>query len=511
MKKKLIRFFVIIAFFIGFLIIFQSWRRMKILNLQFITNSQSNKTNTVKITKIVNEFEVSPFRTKYFNIGIGLGITTREVPNGDKDILNKTPFFRHFMPSFVKTFSPGMTYNFYLGYDFNDWFFEKEANRISFQKKFHSFCYNRKISASITFHECKYDKRPTWSQNDAMMIAYLDGNDYLYRINDDTILETSGWTEGFIMSLLSFEPRNIGAVGPKHSGGNEFIITYDFVHRTHVDIFGRYYPQLFTDWWGDNWMSFIYAPHRVSKLNFVLVKHVQTKTRYSVTRQTQYLWQGQVIKDRKFLTKCLHIHEKNRNKSPSRSKLIIITVQINSEDQLYGALRNAQLRYLFFPEWKLRIIVSKPLDKLWSKAMKRLDVDVEIADNPSIKFEYLPLLAVNEKQLDALLIRNATSRLSDIDYNLVENFLHSNYSVHIIKDKKNTDSKLRIGIMGFRPKNLPFLSFAKIEDPWNWLQTTFYKIINSLCVLNVACKYDSMEEFEEYFGKKYNKRMEVVS
>ena len=38
--------------------------------------------------------------------------------------------------------------------------------------------------------------------------------------------------------MQSFDPPNIGVVGPKHRGGNEGILTYDFVHRIHIDIFG---------------------------------------------------------------------------------------------------------------------------------------------------------------------------------------------------------------------------------------------------------------------------------
>ena len=47
----------------------------------------------------------------------------------------------------------------------------------------------------------------------------------------------------------------VGVVGPHHQGGNTGILTYDFVHRTHVDIFGFYYPRVFSDWFGDDWIT----------------------------------------------------------------------------------------------------------------------------------------------------------------------------------------------------------------------------------------------------------------
>ena len=66
---------------------------------------------------------------------------------------------------------------------------------------------------------CNHNGKPAWAQNDAMMEAYIDGMDYSYRINDDTLLGTPGWTEKFVNVLESMDPPNVGVVGPTHSGG----------------------------------------------------------------------------------------------------------------------------------------------------------------------------------------------------------------------------------------------------------------------------------------------------
>ena len=110
-------------------------------------------------------------------------------------------------------------------------------------------CYNRNINVrKVTLVKCSHSGKPAWAQNDAMMEAYIDGMDYGYRINDDTLLRTPGWTEKFIYVLGSMDPPNVGVVGPNHSGGNTRILTYDFTSKTHIDIFGYHYPKLFTDW-----------------------------------------------------------------------------------------------------------------------------------------------------------------------------------------------------------------------------------------------------------------------
>ena len=110
-------------------------------------------------------------------------------------------------------------------------------------------CNKRNIYVEkVRLIHCNHDAQPAWAQNDAMMEAYLDGMDYGYRINDDTLLKTHGWTEKFISVLESMDPPNVGVVGPTHSGGHTGILTYDFTSKRHIDIFGYHYPKLFTDW-----------------------------------------------------------------------------------------------------------------------------------------------------------------------------------------------------------------------------------------------------------------------
>jgi len=112
--------------------------------------------------------------------------------------------------------------------------------------------------------------------------AYTTGCDYLYRINDDTEFITP-WTSAFIATLASFSPPNIGVVGPTCHEGNTAILTHDFVHRSHIDIFGSHYPPELTDWWLDDWISLVYGDERTLKLPQVVVQHHVLATRYEVT------------------------------------------------------------------------------------------------------------------------------------------------------------------------------------------------------------------------------------
>ena len=227
-------------------------------------------------------------------VAIGSGITSRKLAKvNETNIGDKFQFFHTFLPSFCHTASRGFVYRFYLAYDRGDQVFADQRLRDAFQRQFHAatasgYCRDRDIATNLSLVECHHAGKPTWAQNDAMLEAYLDHVDYFYRVNDDTRMHSGGWTEKFIATLENYDPPRVGVVGPNHSGGNIGILTYDFVHRTHIDIFGFYYPHLFTDWWGDNWITRVYKPNRSTKIREVRLSHtLGLGQRYGVRYQVQ--------------------------------------------------------------------------------------------------------------------------------------------------------------------------------------------------------------------------------
>jgi len=215
-------------------------------------------------------------------IAMGSGITSKKLGSvSESSIGEKFQFIYTFLPTFCRTASRLFVYKFYLAYDRGDRVFASQQLRDAFQRQFHSAttsgsCRDRGITTNLSLVECDHAGKPAWAQNDAMLEAYLDDADYFYRINDDTRMLTYGWTEKFISTLKSYDPALVGVVGPNNSGGNVGILTYDFVHRTHIDIFGFYYPHLFTDWWGDDWITRVYKPNRSTKIGEVLLEHMLT-------------------------------------------------------------------------------------------------------------------------------------------------------------------------------------------------------------------------------------------
>jgi hypothetical protein len=94
--------------------------------------------------------------------------------------------------------------------------------------------------------------------------------DYLVRVNDDTGFLTSRWIT-LAAGLLqdAYDPPNVGVVGPECAAGNTMILTHDFVHATHMEIFrGYYYPTVFRNWYLDDWISVRFIIFNCTILSF---------------------------------------------------------------------------------------------------------------------------------------------------------------------------------------------------------------------------------------------------
>ena len=74
------------------------------------------------------------------------------------------------------------------------------------------------------------------------------------------------WAHAAVSNLRSLRPPLVGVTGPRVKGGNAAILTHDFVHRTHLDVFPTYYPPALCDWWLDDWITLVYRPHRSTHL-----------------------------------------------------------------------------------------------------------------------------------------------------------------------------------------------------------------------------------------------------
>jgi len=202
-------------------------------------------------------------------------MTRQRIPN-----ISDLPIMKTFLASVFETIKKdsesSFYYSIYLGFDEGDPTYDGPIMAEiynEFKKRSNSF--------PIDFHVSRFppvagDNVYIW--NHLMMQGYVDGCDYLFQLCDDVTLSTPGWSEAYVNFLQSNDPPNVGMIGfPVFTG----LISQPFVHRTHIDIFGYFYPHVFKNWYGDTWLCHIYGKRQKDESSFILSNTQVDGVRYS--------------------------------------------------------------------------------------------------------------------------------------------------------------------------------------------------------------------------------------
>lgn len=189
--------------------------------------------------------------------------------------VESSDLWRILINSINKITNKGQFYNYdlklYVAFDDDDTFWLKHMHEL--QPKWDAISRH-----PLTVVPKVFKSTDTIPWNNITLTAYHEGSDYFVRLNDDTEIQSKNWVDVIVRELKTMD--NFGVVGPKSREGNKKIMTHDAVHRTHIDLFGYYYPP-FKNWYIDNWISFVYQ-HRTKVLKNLLIKHHISPTRYSV-------------------------------------------------------------------------------------------------------------------------------------------------------------------------------------------------------------------------------------
>ena len=215
--------------------------------------------------------------------------------------LSELALFKSLLPSIAETVESGYEYWVYLLYDVGDAFFDSPQH-LQLALDWFSQHVQQPLSARerpvatrllLTPYR-NTARKPGPAFNYVTHLAFIDGADYIYRINDDTYF-LSPFTSAFVSALTALGPP-YGAVGPMCREGNTGILTHDFTHRTHHLIFTHHYPPALTDWWMDDWISRVYGKRRTRRVEAALVKHLISShgRRYEVDPSNLLLLGGEV-------------------------------------------------------------------------------------------------------------------------------------------------------------------------------------------------------------------------
>jgi hypothetical protein len=194
--------------------------------------------------------------------------------------MTETYLYNLTFKTFLLTQNVEHTYYFYLGIDKDDPIFnnKKEQDILNnFNKAFKNVHIQFIILNSRKGHLTKM-----W--NELFKLAYDDNCDYFYQCGDDIYFHTKGWINDSIRILQKY--NNIGLTGPNNNNNN--ILTQAFVSRTHMKIFGSFFPENIINWGCDDWYNIVYSPHFYFQLTNHYCENMGGKPRYSVNDNTQF-------------------------------------------------------------------------------------------------------------------------------------------------------------------------------------------------------------------------------
>jgi hypothetical protein len=235
--------------------------------------------------------EHMPNTSSHISICMMLPVTSRGVAH-NKLIglrLADLPLIHTFLPSLLDTIENMYEYHLYIGYDYDDPWYDDATNRqdlfksIDDQVKAISQKTIRLYVRPITLFGI--DQRITAIWNTLASAAYRHGCDYFYPANDDLKFLTKGWTSAAIRTLeASPVAKNFGVVAFRDVSSCSYP-TFHLTHRTHLEIHdGIYYPLPSHGAHQDPW---IFGMYRGWNCSFFLAKY-ELKNHIGISVDARY-------------------------------------------------------------------------------------------------------------------------------------------------------------------------------------------------------------------------------
>jgi len=153
-------------------------------------------------------------------------------------------------------------YTFVIGIDDDDEFYNKNIDALK-----------HRLPDNFKFHFLNnYDKSYVCIVNQLANIAIKEYNaEYIYVYADDLIVYQLDYIRDFVSWFKA--NKNLG-LGWGVDQTNENICTHPFVHKTHVESLGFFYPSTIKNWYCDDWVTQVYQRlNRVTKSNGPVIRN----------------------------------------------------------------------------------------------------------------------------------------------------------------------------------------------------------------------------------------------
>ena len=364
-----------------------------------------------------------------------------------------TDLFGVFLPSLLSTatWHESLSYRLYVGYDVGDPFYDSRRARAKFAAAFREVAGDRALDLKWRrCHDTEHAPNLVW--NLLFQAAYMDGCDFFYQLGDDVRLETSGWARDFPAALgLNPVLPGLGVTGPRDRTNLPPLLTFGFVSRVHMTIFGTFFAPVFRNWWADVWLTEIYrGPHLRQQHHHWLHNTSGMNPRSRVDHSQRRLLSEEIARGRARLAKWLSRQPPVR--PPKRSCVIAFSLWNSEPRYTEGAFRNVALARKLYPGWTCRFYVGPAVPTAVVMQLAALpDVDVvsvpERGEGRARLWRFLPAA---DEHVGVLLSRDADKILSEGERVAVETWLRSDKDFHVIRDPRSDRDEIPAGAWGVR-------------------------------------------------------------
>jgi len=332
-----------------------------------------------------------------------------------------------------------------------------------------------------------YTKSKFLPFNSLMRDALDGGADYLVRVNDDTEFKTGGWVSLAVELLATYDPPNVGVVGPLCRQGNTNILTHDMVHRTHLEIFPTYYPSVFHNWYVDDWITLVYGPKRTTKmLNWEVFHHAELGTRYEPVTKDGAMLNSELalggvkirsfIQARKDAQARSHLYAESHN----HSHVSVLSYSLYGENARYiqGAIENAKLHRTIYPGWLMTVYHDSSVPAHVLSILKSHRVHLQDMSRSKMNKMSWRFTATNLHGIDRFCSRDIDSRLSLREKHAVDAWIESGRDFHVMRDHPSHSAYSMSGGMwcasatsfAFITDNIPHISTSEAYlSDMDWL------------------------------------------
>lgn len=336
-------------------------------------------------------------------------------------------WIQHALPALTNTFSPDIEYSIYIGVDDDDAFFMEHRERLG--------------GRVVILSGCQH--APAWAWNRLFDVAVADGHDYFFQLGDDVVLETPNWTTRFIEVLQ--RNNNRGVVGPcntenyngRIASGKPGVIENAFVHRTHHELFGTFYPPEIRNWYCDDWITEVYKPTSSHLMMDITVRNMSLRAqqqRYAVQSVdiTDLIRRGRAQIQRGCFSFCLY--------GPYTDKYY------------RGLLENVALIREHYPAWTIAVYASPLAHEFVMRECPGVKVyPTGREDAVNTLYRFLPIA---DRYFDVVCVRDTDSRIHARDRWCIERFIESPYQAYTIRDHAWHRYRVMCGLWGCKRANI---------------------------------------------------------